>query len=342
VSLADEQPLIFRSVTELGGITDEVVADFFNVMRAHELAVRPDIDDLTLEMVRADLVNPQGDLDYTGLWLRQNQPVIASFIQVDRAARNVGIDAYGLPDVPHEAFLPVFAQGQEYAQEIAGADTEAMTADDVTGVDVHDPDSRIWQIQMFCRDEDERYRQFLTNVGLKHVRNFYRMTVTLDDSHESLSEFPGLELVPAITEEQQRLLQKVSRESFREHWGSTDVERTFDDWKEMRQTSPGFSWERAWLVYVDGQLAGLLNNTDLLIADRTDYVWTIGVLKEFRGRGLAKWLLRKSFYDARQRGLAKVALNVDADNSTGAVRLYEAVGMEPTEVYVAYRGPVLN
>ena len=44
-------------------------------------------------------------------------------------------------------------------------------------------------------------------------------------------------------------------------------------------------------------------------------------------RGLATALLRHSFRDFRGRGATKVGLGVDGENTTGAVRLYESVGM---------------
>ena len=47
----------------------------------------------------------------------------------------------------------------------------------------------------------------------------------------------------------------------------------------------------------------------------------------WRRRGLATALLRHSFRDFRARGATRVGLGVDGENTTGAVRLYERVGM---------------
>lgn len=333
------EPLTFTSVRDLGGLSHQVISTFFQVMRAHERAIRPDLDDLTEEMVRADLESPYADLDQSGQWLRNGQPVIVAIVTIDRASRNVGIDAYGLPGLPVDDFIPLFDQGIAFARTIAEADQKALDADQIES-DLFQPDPRIWQIQMFCREEDAGYREFLKRVGLRHVRNFYRMTVDLQPAHDEMEDFPQVALVPAVTEDLQRELKEVSTTAFEAHWGSTGVTRTFEEWKAMRESSPGFAWERAYLVRLDGANAGLLICTDLLAHESTDYIWTLGVLKEFRGRGIASWLLRRAFHEARALGRAKSALNVDAENSTGAVRLYEAVGMRPTEVYVAYRAPI--
>ena len=53
----------------------------------------------------------------------------------------------------------------------------------------------------------------------------------------------------------------------------------------------------------------------------------LGVLPDFRQRGLAQALLRHTFAEYASRGLDTVGLGVDAENPTGAVRLYERAGM---------------
>jgi mycothiol synthase len=61
----------------------------------------------------------------------------------------------------------------------------------------------------------------------------------------------------------------------------------------------------------------------------TDRSWVgeVGVLAPHRGRGIAAALLRRSFAAFARRGLRRVLLNVDAENTTGATALYERVGM---------------
>jgi ribosomal protein S18 acetylase RimI-like enzyme len=56
---------------------------------------------------------------------------------------------------------------------------------------------------------------------------------------------------------------------------------------------------------------------------------TLGTLREFRGRGLGRALMLTSFAEFHRRGVRKVILGVDVDNSTGAVELYQSLGMKP-------------
>ena len=333
------EDLTFRSVSEMGGATPAVVATFYDISRAHERSVRPDLDDLTHEQVRAELGNPITDLDASGIWFSADGPVMVAYISIDRQARTLEIDAYAMPDRPATDFELAIDRGLGLARELKAADNNALKPYEVDDDDLYEPHKGLWQLQMFCRDEDQRYRRIVEAAQLRHVRNFYRMTIDVRNWTESVTDYPGLVLIPATNEETQRQLQRVMADSFRHHWGS-NVDRSFEDWKAMRSSAPNFRWDRCHLVQLDGvNVAGLMRS-DQYLEDDMDYIATLGVLEEFRGRGIASWLLRRSFDDAHKAGVHTVGLNVDADNTTGAVGLYEAVGMRSTETYVAYRAPV--
>ena len=59
----------------------------------------------------------------------------------------------------------------------------------------------------------------------------------------------------------------------------------------------------------------------------TGHVNILGVRPGWRRRGLGRALLLHSFRELRDRGRLKADLGVDAENTTGAVRLYERAGM---------------
>ena len=83
--------------------------------------------------------------------------------------------------------------------------------------------------------------------------------------------------------------------------------------------------------------------TEIAAAVRNDaerrgggYVGIIGVRRDWRGRGLAKALLLRTFGEFWQRGVTRVSLDVDADSPTGATRLYESVGMRVEGAMAVY------
>lgn len=89
-----------------------------------------------------------------------------------------------------------------------------------------------------------------------------------------------------------------------------------------------------WMEQTDPTLTAVaLEGTEIagaLIArtvEGSGWVDVVAVRRSWRGRGLAKALLLRSFAELSRRGATTVALSVDAANETGATRLYERVGM---------------
>jgi mycothiol synthase len=82
------------------------------------------------------------------------------------------------------------------------------------------------------------------------------------------------------------------------------------------------------VAYVEGKPAAMLLGDDSFAKDEGyGYVATVGVVPEYRGRGLAKLLLRQAFADDARRGRRGTYLHVDANNTTPALGVYLSVGM---------------
>jgi ribosomal protein S18 acetylase RimI-like enzyme len=63
----------------------------------------------------------------------------------------------------------------------------------------------------------------------------------------------------------------------------------------------------------------------------------VSVRRPWRRRGLAAALIAESLRALRDRGLAEAALGVDAENTTGALRLYESLGFRRHRTGVSFR-----
>lgn len=87
-----------------------------------------------------------------------------------------------------------------------------------------------------------------------------------------------------------------------------------------------------WFLAWDGdELAGFALDYPEFGADAgLGHVNWLGVRKPWRRRGLAEALLRRSFAELYARGRQRIVLGVDAQNVTGALRVYERVGMHAT------------
>src|SRR5207244_5091442 len=127
-------------------------------------------------------------------------------------------------------------------------------------------------------------------------------------------------------EEDLQAVHECHQESFADHW---EFQRQpLEVWRRYTVESPGFDPSLWWLAEADGELAGICLDQWHASGDPTfGWVGVLGVRKPWRGRGLGLALLRHSFADFAARGATRVGLGVDAENTTGAVRLYERAGM---------------
>jgi mycothiol synthase len=129
----------------------------------------------------------------------------------------------------------------------------------------------------------------------------------------SAGSTPSVDL-PAVHE--------VVEAAFADHWGHHP--EPFERWARERTGSPSYD-PTLWLLAAEaGRPVGALTAS---VSGGRGWVDQLGVLATARGRGIAAALLRRSFATFAGRGLRQVLLNVDAENPTGATRLYERVGM---------------
>jgi ribosomal protein S18 acetylase RimI-like enzyme len=129
----------------------------------------------------------------------------------------------------------------------------------------------------------------------------------------------------------------ASEEAFAEEWGHR--RKTFDEFRRERMDAPGASLD-LWLGVWDGDEIAATMTCD---ARRFEAGWiaSIGVCKPWRRRGLGLALLHHAFTEFWRRGERTVALGVDAENPTGATRLYERAGMHVLFDAVVYEKPLV-
>jgi ribosomal protein S18 acetylase RimI-like enzyme len=100
--------------------------------------------------------------------------------------------------------------------------------------------------------------------------------------------------------------------------------RSYAEWRLHHIDRPGFD-PGLWLIAWDGdEIAGY---AAAWVADDGGFVGDLAVRTPWRGRGLGLALLIEEFRALSARGVTVVRLDVDAQNATGAVALYEKAGM---------------
>jgi len=170
---------------------------------------------------------------------------------------------------------------------------------------------------------DSAAEQLLTGRGYREVRRFWEMTIELGDDAPPDARLPeGFRLEP-FSSERARAFHGALEEAFAEHWEYTP--EPYETWWEKQRAKPDHD-PSLWFQVRTGE--------EVVAATRNDpersgggWIGAIGVRPAWRGRGLAKALLLHSFREFHQRGQRRVGLGVDAENATGATKLYESVGM---------------
>jgi mycothiol synthase len=173
--------------------------------------------------------------------------------------------------------------------------------------------------------------------GFEHVRTFRHLQIDLDGSPGDPGDSPaGIEIRGIEPERDLRRVHAIFVEAFSQEWGYRVI--PFEEWVGLEVETPSYD-PSLWLLATDGDEAvGALSG--VVWGDR-GWVGELGVRASWRGRGIASSLLRRAFATFASRGLARVMLNVDSENSTGAVRLYEGVGMRTLRAWDVYEKRVV-
>jgi mycothiol synthase len=181
-------------------------------------------------------------------------------------------------------------------------------------------------------EPDTAARALFESRGYREVRRFYEMAIELAEAPIVPELSDGL-FLDELRDGEQRAFYDVLNEAFAEHWGWHPM--PFEEWFEKRKDQHHDEHGPVWFVIRDGDELAAVTRNDSNVAGG-GYVGAIGVRPAWRGKGLAKALLYRTFAEFWRRGTTRVALDVDSQNETGAVRLYERVGMHVEACGVAF------
>jgi len=278
----------------------------------------------THEEIRSALSGPGVDLENGVRVALDDRGTIEGYLatEVDPEGREILLDAYSRPGAQASAIDVLLAHGLAYAR------------DEVAKL----PDPKGWICGAGAFVEDAMYTSALRRAGFTPVRRFHRMRIDFDKTaRQDVPPLPDGTSISVASEDDQRIVHEVLEDAFVEHW--RHVRRPFDDWSAFFRNR-GYDASQWWLATVDGAPAAALVGNETLAEVGSSYVGMLGVLPQFRGRGLGRALLLTAFEEAARRGRTSVRLGVDTENGTGAPALYAGVGMSPVETIEAYELPL--
>jgi mycothiol synthase len=164
------------------------------------------------------------------------------------------------------------------------------------------------------------------NRGYRLASGVLRMEIDLAEEPPS-AEWPSEVVCRPFREEDERAAHTLVQDAFSELWSHQRI--PFERWIESRRGRADAE-NPTWLVAeAGGELTGVLLAFDTWILE-------LAVAPNWRRRGIALGLLRRCFAELHRKGQKAAGLEVEAENPTGAVRLYERAGMRQTRAYNVY------
>ncbi len=201
----------------------------------------------------------------------------------------------------------------------------------------HPPDRlRVFQAHGF-HDSNRELAAVLEAAGYSLIRCAYLMIRPdlIDIPEAPLPQ--GVEIRP-IVEAHLRTIWDMHVEAFQDHWGFVPPgKNAFEIWRD----DP--NWDRALSsVAWDGdQVVGMVlifipRDHNAKHARQRAFTESICVRRRWRKKGVASALIARCLHALRDAGYHEASLGVDADNISGALRIYEKMGYRVQQRYVRY------
>jgi mycothiol synthase len=183
-------------------------------------------------------------------------------------------------------------------------------------------------------------------AGFEPVRRFHVMRHALDVVPAVTPPPHGLRLQP-FDFELDDATRRGRNVAFADHWGSVDRDEVV--WRQWFTGQRAFRPSVSFLLLDDDSpadpVAGFVLGYEFEAdnaAEGVRQVWLgqIGVRPEWRGMGAAKALMTRALSAYRDAGFERAILDVDTENASGALRLYEGTGWTEAFETLIYARPI--
>lgn len=180
----------------------------------------------------------------------------------------------------------------------------------------------------------------LGSAGMRAERWGFRMRTPLHD-------LPPTQPVPdgygirTYDQSMASVLRETHNRAFRDHPNFTPWSEI--TWKQFVTESRSFRPHLSFVVVLDGsdEIVAYLQTAEAdanleATGRREAYVGRIGTLREHRGQGLATALLGHCLQVCRHTGYDEASLDVDSENPSGALSIYERAGFKVESRWTNY------
>lgn len=195
------------------------------------------------------------------------------------------------------------------------------------------------KLRSSVRAEDGDRISVLTSCGFKVDRYFFRMARSLSEPIPephfpegfALRQFPGEQDAAAWVE--------MFNQSFIDHWNHHDL--TVDKFKH-ELAKPDYRNDLDLIAVADDGTFVSFCYCEICVeeCDRTGrnegWIACLGTRRGFRKMGLGRAMLLAGLHRLKAAGVATAILGVDAQNSSGALHLYESAGFHNIRDSISY------
>ncbi len=168
-------------------------------------------------------------------------------------------------------------------------------------------------------------RQTVEQEGYKLVHTAWRMEIELEHTPDK-SQLPhDVTIRTFIRGQDEQAAHEMSQAAFQ-------LSEPFEEW-EAKFADKNFDSSLWFLAIADNNIIGgafCYNGMD------DGWIWDLAVLDAWRRKGVGLALLHHAFNEFYRRGKRKIGLDVNAENPTGAIRLYHRAGMHIAQKYYTY------
>lgn len=302
----------------------EATVEMFNIDARRTVGT----DKYISQEVGNDWQTPGFNLDTDSLIVLSPDDTVAGFYEVWDLDPHVSIDCWGRIHPEHSnRGLGTFLL--EWAQKRA-----------LHAIPKAPPNARV-TMECSSISLNQGAQDLFTDVGMQLVRHWLRMVIDLDNP-PPFPQYPDeIEIRTLVVDQDEWQLTNAMVEAFRDHWGFVEspIEEEHERWLHFVKNNQDFDPSLCFLAWDGDQLAGA-SLCWPQSHDDPDMGWVneLAVRRPWRNRGLGLALLQHTFCVFYRHRKLRVGLGVDAENLTGAMRLYEKAGMHsiPERQYVTY------
>ena len=193
-------------------------------------------------------------------------------------------------------------------------------------------------IMVYAEEKSTDAAALFTHAGFEKTRWFFALERKIAEPTPDFTPADGV-TIERYSPRFSAATHVAKNDAFRDHWGSQPS--TDEQWESMLKQE-AFHEEVSYVALSpSGEVVGLLMT--FVVEDdwklqgfSSGYIGLVGVVREWRKKGIAQSLLARAFDGYRDAGYERAQLDVDAENPSGALGLYQSVGFTEKTRSIAF------